>query len=241
MVVIFNASMSKKLQEIKSDENNQWFKEWLESKNIFMNIPKYGTSKIAHAGYLLNVHTMIVWRHALKEALDKAIQEIPKETMLEIYHRKERNDNKIMTIVKEDENENIIPKYDIKKATIRMKGSKEKRVEGTSTSIQCAVEDFEKIIEIFAYLDENNKLPQGKFLPAGSVANMDPIMYQHIIANHNQDLKSQVSIPIGGLTWDELNSITFRGKTIKEKLLEQDVIQSVEPTQIEGKLLIVTT
>ena len=77
--------MARLIEDIKNNEDDKSFIQWLAVNNVMIESSKFGYSKISHVGYLLFIHTGMTWRDYLQEQIEEQIQNLPHNFLDEVF------------------------------------------------------------------------------------------------------------------------------------------------------------
>lgn len=234
------------IQDIKkatNDKNNMM--TWLQNNYVYLESDSLGITKVRTVGYLFNVHPRIIQRSTFKTTLYDALEAI-KITNNEVIAL----DPDAQRYYNENDGDTFVPPFELYKTTIGHGSSSNKRVVTDTVAIKGNIEHANLLQELFirAHQSPNIALPS-KFVPAGISATIGAEAYTTMICNNNQYLSNIATIPVVGITETMLNlDIEVYDPVVKTKLKKLRAVltsthwcQSIEVTQVEARILMITT
>jgi len=224
---------------------------WLYREKVFLEADALGIGKTKTIGYLTHIHPRLINRNNTKVKLAETLE----MTHIE-YEEACKLDTNIMKetdvmIDNGDEPTVQCPPFEIFHTTIGS-GPSNACSETDVIGIKCKVGKAALVREFFLQTAEQiEKQGQGKFVPAGLANVIGKATMSKLIQDNNQYLKNITSIPIYGLPTEalkivmEVNDEDADNKkvqiTVLDYILAAEWCHGLEPTDSNGKYLIITT
>jgi len=241
----------------KSTLEDHTMMDWLTNNHVYLEVDSLGWETIRTIGYFFNVHPRITHKTSFKANIRDALEQvkITKDEVIKLDDRAkfyyEKDDEELYDAYEDtvEDEKPYVPPFELYLTPVGY-GTGTTRVATRTIGIKTNIMHGTLLNELLlrmANTKTNN--PLLKFVPVGMATTIGPEPYKQLICSNNAYLSLIATIPVEGITDETLElDITVHypnkpaaNKTIKEILLDNDWCINIEPTEMEGKIFILTT
>ncbi len=243
-------SRNRTLNHMKHTVKPNQLLTWLNKEKVYLEADTLGIGKTKMIGYMTHVHPRLTnWTTIKTKIYD----------ILEMTHISHDDATKLVNTTKSADNKNNsseeptihCPMFEIFQTTIGI-GPANARIETDVLGIKCQTGKAALLREFFLLTSDQLELKgHGKFVPAGLANVIGKDTMTNMIQDNNQYLKNKISIPINGMSKQALMIEILIDKenkdaenncmTVYDYMLSTEWCQGLEPTDHEGRYLLITT
>jgi len=231
--------------------------EWLTNNHVYLKVNSLGREMIRMISYFFNVHPQIMHKTSFKANICDVLEQvkITKEEVLKLdaqaqfYNEPDKEELYNEDDDAYDDANPYVPPFELFITPVGY-GTGTMRVAtqtiGIKTNMMHGTLLHELLLQMVTNETDN---PLLKYVPVGMATTIGLEPYKQLICSNNAYLASIATIPVEGITDETLElAIIMRNldklvvnKPIKKILLDNEWCINIEPTQMEGKIFILTT